>query len=46
MDERATQRGEDYITSRDNFNSICEEYDRLMGVPHYVPVVRYEYKEV
>ena len=43
---RATRRGEDYITSRDNFNSICEEYDKLMGVPHYVPVVRYEYKEV
>lgn len=43
---RATQRGEDYITSRDDFNAICEEYEKLMSVPHYIPVVRYEYKEV
>lgn len=43
---RCTKRGEDYITCRDDFNAICEEYDKLMSVPHYVPVVRYEYKEV
>ena len=43
---RATRRGEDYITSRDKFNAICEEYDKLMECPHYIPVVRYEYKEV
>lgn len=43
---RCTKRGEDYVTSRDDFNAICAEYDALMGVPHYVPVVRYEYKDV
>lgn len=42
---RCTKRGEDYITSRDDFNNICAEYDKLMSVPHYIPVVKYEYKE-
>jgi len=43
---RATKRGEDYITCREDFNAICEEYNKLMNVPHYIPVVKYEYKEV
>lgn len=43
---RATRRGEDYITSRENFNAICDTYDKLMECPHYVPVVRYEYKDL
>lgn len=44
--KRCTSRGEDYITCRDDFTAICEEYDKLMEVPHYIPVVKYEYKEV
>ena len=44
--KRATSRGEDYITSRDDFNAICEEYDKIMECPHYVPVVKYEYKDL
>ena len=44
--KRCTSRGEDYITSRDNFNAICDAYNELMSCPHYVPVVEYEYKEV
>ena len=43
---RATRRGEDYITSRDNFNAICNEYDKLMNCPHIIPVLTYEYKDV
>ena len=43
---RCQKRGEDYITSRDNFTAICEEYDKLMGVPHYIPVVKYVYEDL
>lgn len=38
---RATKRGEDYITSRDDFRSICEQYNKLMDMPHIIPVTRY-----
>lgn len=44
--QRCCKRGEDYITSRETFNSICDEFDKLMSVPHIVPVVRYEYKDL
>lgn len=43
---RCTKRGEDYITSRDKFKAIYSNYEEIMNAPHYVPVVRYEYKEV
>lgn len=44
--QRCQKRGEDYVTSRDNFNTICENFDRIMSVPHHIPVVRYEYKDL
>ena len=40
--KRCQKRGEDYITSRDDFVAICEKFDEVMSVPHYVPVVKYE----
>lgn len=43
---RCTRRGEEYITCRDNFKAIYKNYEDIMNAPHYVPVVRYEYKEV
>lgn len=44
---RATARGEDYVTNYDTFLSICSAYEVLMlGVPHYIPVVKYVYKDV
>lgn len=43
---RCMKRGEDYITCRDTFKAIHKSYEDLMSVPHYIPVVRYEYKEV
>ena len=44
--KRCTSRGEEYITSRDSFNAICDEYDKLMQCPHQVPVVEYTYKDM
>lgn len=44
--KRARLRGEDYITSLDDFKAICNEYNRLMACPHHIPVVRYEYKSL
>lgn len=44
--QRCQKRGEDYITSRDDFNAICENFDKIMRVPHHIPVVRYEYKDL
>lgn len=42
--KRATERGEDYITSKEKFVEICDEYDAIMKCPHHIPVVRYEYE--
>ena len=39
---RATQRGEDYVTSREKFNSICDAYEELFSAPHLIPVMRYK----
>lgn len=44
--ERCTERGEDYITDRETHLKICAGFEELMSLPHYVPVVKYEYKEV
>lgn len=43
---RCQRRGEDYITSRDTFNAIHTSYTKLMSMPHYIPVLKYEYKDV
>ena len=43
---RATKRGEDYITDFDTFESICANFDAIMSVPHLVPVVKYDYKDL
>lgn len=43
---RCTSRGEDYITDYRTFVSICESFDELMSVPHLIPVVKYDYKNV
>lgn len=43
---RCQKRGEDYITSRDDFNAICDKFDEVMNVPHYIPVVRYGFKDL
>lgn len=44
--QRCQSRGEDYITTRDTFNAICDGFDALMRLPHLIPVVHYEYKDV
>lgn len=38
---RATERGEEYMTSRDKFNAVCDAYEELFKAPHLIPVVRY-----
>lgn len=38
---RCQERGEDYITDRNTFDQICNGFDELMSVPHYIPVVTY-----
>ena len=43
---RCTKRGEDYITSRDDFKAIYNNYNDIMNAPHYIPVVKYEYKDL
>lgn len=43
---RATKRGEDYITDFDTFECICTNFDVIMSVPHLVPVVKYDYKDL
>lgn len=45
--KRCLRRGEDYITNRDAFHQICAGFDQLMyDVPHIIPVVTYEYKDM
>jgi thymidylate kinase len=45
--KRCLRRGEDYITKHEDFSQICKGFDELMyDVPHYIPVMTYECKEV
>ena len=45
--KRCLRRGEDYITDRDTFHKICNGFDQLMyDVPHHIPVLTYEYKDL
>lgn len=44
--QRATRRGEDYITNYETHVAICDGFNKLMGVPHLVPVVKYDYKDL
>jgi thymidylate kinase len=45
--KRCLKRGEDYVTKKDTFHAICNGFDTLMmDVPHYVPVLTYEYKDL
>lgn len=45
--KRCQKRGETYITSKDQFNSICEGYDELFNdAPHHIPVVSYVYANI
>lgn len=45
--ERCKARGETFITQKETLHRISEAFEELMqGVPHKVPVVYYEYKEM
>ena len=45
--KRCLKRGEDYITDRETFSKIYTGFDELMhDVPHIVPVLTYEYKDM
>lgn len=44
--KRCQKRGEDYIVSRDIFDSICDAYDEVMDMPHYIPILKYVYKDL
>lgn len=46
MWRRCGKRGEDYIQDYDTFMAIHKGYTKLMQLPHFVPVVRYAYKDV
>ena len=39
---RCLKRGEEYITSKENYMQIYNNYEELMNIPHKIPVVRYE----
>ena len=43
---RCQNRGEEYVTSRDDFKAIFRNYVDIMSTPHLIPVVTYEYKDV
>lgn len=43
---RCTTRGEDYITEFTTHVAICKSFDELMSVPHLIPVVKYDYKDM
>lgn len=39
--KRCSSRGEDYVKSKEDFDNICDLYDGVMGMPHYIPKVEY-----
>ena len=44
--KRCIRRGEEYVTRRDDFNAIYDNFESIFSAPHLIPVLRYEYKEV
>jgi thymidylate kinase len=44
--KRCKAKREDYITTEELLKQIVDDYEQLMGTPHILPVVRYEYKDV
>ena len=46
MWNRCQKRGEDYISDFETFKAIHEGYEKLMELPHMIPVVRYDYKDM
>lgn len=43
---RCAKRGEDYVTNYSTFEAIHKGFNELMNVPHLVPVVKYDYKDL
>ena len=43
---RCAKRGEDYVTNYGTFEAIHKGFNELMNVPHLVPVVKYDYKDL
>ena len=44
---RCKERGEDYVVDIQKYSQICHDFETLMyDVPHLVPVVTYEYKNL
>ena len=43
---RCQKRGEKFVTSRTDFETVWNNFEGIFKVPHLVPVVRYEYKDV
>lgn len=45
--DRCQARGESYVLAWETFRSICKEFDNVINnVPHHIPVVTYEYKDM
>jgi len=44
--KRATERGEDYVQNKKEFDKIYDGYEQLMNIPHLIPVVYYGFNEV
>ena len=43
---RCQKRGETYIKSFEEFSSIYDGYEKIMRLPHLIPVVRYAYEDM
>jgi thymidylate kinase len=44
--KRCQRRGEDYVVHKADFVDICEAFKEIMSVPHLIPVVKYDYKDL
>lgn len=45
--QRCISRGEDYVVDKDTYREIYTTYETVMeDVPHIIPVVTYEYKDL
>jgi thymidylate kinase len=44
--KRCQKRGEDYIIHKADFVDIVEAFNEIMSVPHIIPVVKYDYKDL
>ena len=44
--QRVSRRGDDYVKSKEQFDAIWDNYEKLFSCPHMIPVMRYSFETI